>query len=408
EFASDGLTGADDYVMTQTFGVAPNRQFWIRWSNMEYGNPSSNLDNSFAVVLEETSNNIYLVDMRANNAANLSTTLGLQNTSTCGAAWMLDQVKPDATNTALLADNDYYQFSPVTTLAGTYTVGGAASDFPALSNGAALLGCGITGAVEFSVETGTYQEQVKIPIIPGVSATDTVWIHSQSGDSTDVVYSWPSANAFGNNFTLQMNGSDYVTIQGMTFERTGTNLYGGVVEVTNQAENNRFLRNQFLGISGVATANRDLFSANTLPNALQLFQNYFSGGSNGIILTGSTGYSPQVIVAGNILENCYSRSVEANLLLSPIIGLNEVTATTGSPTHTGYYIANMQGPLYFAGNKSDVTGVGAYFLGNPNVTGIPSELNNNMLKGTTAGLTLANTSLINFHFNSIQSSGAGG
>ncbi len=408
EFASDGLTGADDYVMTQTFGTAPNRQFWIRWSNMEYGNPSSNLDNSFAVVLEETSNNIYLVDMRANNAANLSTSLGLQNTSTCGAAWMLDQVQPDATNTTLPTDNDYYQFSPVGTLAGTYTVGGAASDFPALSNGAALLGCGISGAVEFSVQTGTYQEQVRLPIIPGVSAADTVWIHSQSGDSTDVVYSWPSTNTFGNNFTLQMNGADYVTIQGMTFERTGTNLYGGVIEVNNQSENARFLRNQILGINGVATANRDLFLGSFLPNGLEILQNYFNGGSKGISLSGTTGYSPQVIIAGNKLENCYSQSVELSFLLSPVVGLNEVTSTAGSPTHTGYYLNSMQGPLYFAGNKSDVTGIGASFLGNINVTGIPSEVNNNMLKGSTTGLRLATTSLINFYFNSIQSSGAAG
>ena len=56
-------TGANDYIVTKTFGSNPNRQFWIQMNTA--GN--AGVQNGWAywsIVLEEGTNNIYIVDQR--------------------------------------------------------------------------------------------------------------------------------------------------------------------------------------------------------------------------------------------------------------------------------------------------------------------------------------------------------
>ena len=140
------------------------------------------------------------------------TTVGLQNTNDCTAGWALASVNTDGTNTIAAADNDYYQFSPVATLQGLYTVGGATPDFPNISNMGALLGCGISGRGGSGRDRDLHGAG-RIPVA-GVSATDTVWIHSQSGDSTDVLWTYPSNLDASKNYLLFLDGADYVTTKG--------------------------------------------------------------------------------------------------------------------------------------------------------------------------------------------------
>lgn len=58
--------GANDNVISKTFGKTPNRQHWIQFSSYGYGLTASDGSNSayWSVVLEETTNNIYIVDNR--------------------------------------------------------------------------------------------------------------------------------------------------------------------------------------------------------------------------------------------------------------------------------------------------------------------------------------------------------
>ncbi|MBK9479022.1 MAG: hypothetical protein IPN99_09335 [Bacteroidetes bacterium] len=77
--------GTNDYVSTKTFGTAPNRQYWIHFSSFGYGTVASDGSNYtyWSIVLEETSNNIYIVDSRTGGyASTKKVSAGIQINST--------------------------------------------------------------------------------------------------------------------------------------------------------------------------------------------------------------------------------------------------------------------------------------------------------------------------------------
>jgi len=117
EFALDG--SIIEIIHTQTFGTAPERQFWIRYSGFEY----SSYDYAyFALVLEETTNIIYLVDCNYYGGGPGSATVGVQQNSS--NAVQLE----DSPDYVFLGDggysdsnNDYYEFFPSGSTLGTAT-----------------------------------------------------------------------------------------------------------------------------------------------------------------------------------------------------------------------------------------------------------------------------------------------
>lgn len=98
--------GANDNIVTKTFGTAPNRQHWILFSSYT---TASGAFTYWSIVLEETSNKIYLVDQRHSSTYNVS--LGLQLNSTtafivAGSPALAVQAGADPT----AIDNSYYEF----------------------------------------------------------------------------------------------------------------------------------------------------------------------------------------------------------------------------------------------------------------------------------------------------------
>ena len=72
-------TGVNDNIVTKTFGTAPNRQFWVFFNS--YSDAAATTDYLyFSIVLEETTNRIYIVDQRTNATATNS--VGLQMNAT--------------------------------------------------------------------------------------------------------------------------------------------------------------------------------------------------------------------------------------------------------------------------------------------------------------------------------------
>lgn len=69
-----GPTTYNSSIITKTFGTAPNRQFWIQYNFFSEANISAGWT-YWAVVLEETTNKVFIVDMK---------TLCLSGTTVCG------------------------------------------------------------------------------------------------------------------------------------------------------------------------------------------------------------------------------------------------------------------------------------------------------------------------------------
>ena len=101
-------SGTNDNICYKTFGSAPNRQYWIIYSS--YTTPGQGDYQYWAIVLEETSNHIYIVDARASQTAS-DLTAGLQINSTtafmvAGSPALASLSAGDPTP----ADNNYYEF----------------------------------------------------------------------------------------------------------------------------------------------------------------------------------------------------------------------------------------------------------------------------------------------------------
>lgn len=104
-------SGQSDYIVTKTFGSPGSQQHWIFFSSYSIpGNPSA--WSYWSIVLEEGTNNIYIVDQRNANGA-VAATLGLQfDASTAIEVAGSPNIGHLAQNAADASDNAYYAFFP--------------------------------------------------------------------------------------------------------------------------------------------------------------------------------------------------------------------------------------------------------------------------------------------------------
>ncbi len=112
-------TGANDNVVTKTFGTAPNRQFWISFNS--YSNANANDYLYYSIVLEETSNKIFIADQRTSGTASMS--LGVQVNAATGWSVAGSPAVPSLTSANFdVTDNTYYAFIPGVQVAYDMTV----------------------------------------------------------------------------------------------------------------------------------------------------------------------------------------------------------------------------------------------------------------------------------------------
>ena len=100
-------SGNDDNIVTKTFGDAPHRQHWVMFS-------AYTLNGSWtywSIVMEETTNKIYLVDQRHEAGIMGDLTLGIQiDLTTAYQVRESPNVQPMAGDDASSVDNLYYEF----------------------------------------------------------------------------------------------------------------------------------------------------------------------------------------------------------------------------------------------------------------------------------------------------------
>ena len=195
-------------------------------------------------------------------------------------------------DTSIVNNNSCYPLNGTYNIGPSYDIKNFTEAIDTLTNG-----CGITGAVIFNVESGTYNEHISIPEIIGASATNTITFQSASGDSSDVILSYAAAGE-GDNYTLKLDGADYITFKDITIEATGAE-YARLIEIGYKADYNTFSNNRLLGVlnkSELVYSNNNYSSYDTC----SVFENnLFSNGIRGINMT--TGYN--LVVSGNEFVN---------------------------------------------------------------------------------------------------------
>ena len=110
------LSGSNDAVVSKTFGTSPNRQHWVIWASAS----NSALGAGWAywgIVMEETTDNIYIVDMRSysQGGGNVALSAGIQvNSSTAysvaGSPSLGSQNTATGGGQSDALDNTYYEF----------------------------------------------------------------------------------------------------------------------------------------------------------------------------------------------------------------------------------------------------------------------------------------------------------
>lgn len=108
-----GITGigSSDQIVKKVFGTAPNRQLWVFFSSYTMGSTTASWS-YWSIVMEETTNNIYIVDQRNANGT-LAATVGVQVNSTIAYSVAgSPSVGHLSGNDPSAADNFYYSFLP--------------------------------------------------------------------------------------------------------------------------------------------------------------------------------------------------------------------------------------------------------------------------------------------------------
>ena len=243
-----------------------------------------------------------------------------------------------------LALNDTaFRYNVRNGLAGTYTINStlpkSATNFTSFSDAVtSLANGGVCGSpVVFNVAPGTYTEQIDIPVIAGVSATNTITFQG-TNDSTAVTLT-SSVSTASANFTLRLNGSNYIIFRKMTLSNTNP-TYSRVLDLSQAASNNQFLNLRLVGIS--TTSNTTQYAVVYIYNTQCQYNTFMYdriiNGSMGFYLYGiSSSYSN-----GNVIKYCYLKDFNYYGIYSyyqnGLIASYDTLQTSSTGAYAGFYL----------------------------------------------------------------------
>lgn len=276
------------------------------------------------------------------------------------------------------ANDEYAEAMGPGLLKGTYTLGGTTPDFATFAEATRYLNiCGVLDTVFVNVRQGTYLEQAVFQQIPGVSATKRLTIRKQPGAANRPQINFTALYP-NNNYALLLDGTDWVTIQGLAINALG-GTYNRAVLLRNGTSGDILDSN---AISSPAAASVDGCMMSEPANdcsGLSLVNNNFSGGVYGLRVKATapvnvnvmsnrfTGYTLTGIEAdrvnGSMIDHNFlttTANATTGLLLSTIGGGAQITSNVVReiPSGTGIRIRNSSGsavtPLLLANNMVQV------------------------------------------------------
>jgi hypothetical protein len=211
-------------------------------------------------------------------------------------------------------------------MSGSYTIGGASSDFDSISHAVdSLISNGVSGSVIFNIRPGTYEEQLIIPEIFGASAANTITFQSESGNAEDVI--WQYAPTFTKDYIVLLDDADFIRFFNIHFySGLLPGDYSTGIRFINEVDDIQISGNIFFGNDERTGAL--IFDPDTepgSPNHLTITNNEFydfeeaaiklngTGNHVGVIISGNTIYDPQSYF-GITIDNYDSLSIENNMV----------------------------------------------------------------------------------------------
>lgn len=286
-------------------------------------------------------------------------------------------------------------------LSGNYTInaaGSGARNFTSFTQAVTALTCGgVNGAVTINVAPGSYTEQIVIGGINGASVTNTVTF---DGDTalTRVLDFNPTVNTAA--FTLKLDGANYVTIRNLTISSSGTSGFGGAVQVGNNCNNIKLVKNiiQITGPGTTSTAQGYfpvLISGSTNINSpstqitnssnIEVDSNKIISGYAGVWMYGNnSSYTNNIFVRDNVIDSALQYGTYFSFTDRTVVDRNQlnmrIVGVTGS---YGIYLGNINATgtnsLSIIGNRifnAGQFGIYGYFASTANPTSRSKMINN--------------------------------
>ncbi len=298
-------------------------------------------------------------------------------------------------------------------LAGTYSVGDTASNFLTINQAInTIQNCGVSASAVFIIKQGIYNEQLTIGSIPGASSINTITFKSLTGNPDDVVLQY-AASGTNDNWTLRLNGAQYVTFKQMTIKAIGLS-YGRAVEFISGANHNVISYNKII-TSTTSTTNDfvGIYSSTTLDQYNKITNNIIVGGNRGISLIGSSSSITEhgTIIEDNTITDFYSSGARISYQDSLQFNNNNIENRINSGMPSGASLSN----CYFfkvLGNKIKINSLSinhGIVISNANANAAnPNIVANNFISiygiGTDngKGLSVHNSNYVDLYYNSIN------
>jgi len=301
-----------------------------------------------------------------------------------------------------------YEYTPTysTPYVGNLTIGGGGT-FPSFTVAIdSLKKNGVSGPVTIDVESNLYNEQISVPAIPGVDATNTLTFQSAAGDSTQVVMQY-SASSSSDNYVVFLNGADYITFKHMTFKSTGA-TYARIFRLNGRARDITISNNILDGNGNPAgsTNMAPITSFEDNADYLTITNNVIKDGDRGIQLEGaSTSDKSNGVV---IAHNQFPVGHELNVYLKWHTDFEINNNTFQNFTNTGTYIHECTSPYHIKNNEFSSTAVKerGIYVNNCDGTGDGGLIYNNFIhvenSADIRGIWIYNSWYQSFYNNSIN------
>jgi hypothetical protein len=345
-FNTAGSTSASDITNAKVYYTASSSAFA---AVNQFGSAVANPNGSFTVTGTRTlsaGNNYFWLAYDVSPTAVSGNVVDAQcNSITVGGIARTPTVtNPTGSRTILASFSGIYTIDPN---------GSGSRNFINFTNAInAMLAAGVSGPTTFQVAASTYGEQLTIPSIPGVSATNTVTFDGGTGNAASRIISFSVNAAYAS--VITMNGADYLKFKNLTVNSTNAS-YGYCFLFTNPTGSNpseyNEISNCVLNVPANTTSSYHipLVASNTTSYSsygnwanYNLFQNNtLNSGYFGVSWMGQSSSLTQNVgneFIGNTIQNWYYYGMY--MWYSSAVKINKnriVQRTTGTYTTTGGY-----------------------------------------------------------------------
>ncbi|MCK4578790.1 MAG: fibronectin type III domain-containing protein, partial [Candidatus Marinimicrobia bacterium] len=303
--------------------------------------------------------------------------------------------------------------APTLIISGTYTIG-TGDDF-ATFNAAVdtLKKYGIAGPVTFLVNDETFTEQVTIPPIAGVSATDTIVFMADTANTGDATLVYNAVGVF-DNWVVKIDSADYITFKDLTLGALDY-TYARVIKLVGHSHNINIVGNTLVGSASTSTDTSeyratiygyDVSGDNTVIDGNTFVQNNY-----GVYIYAAD--SPTgLIIKSNIFTDPSRAAVYLRYYVAPMIGWN--TMTGSRYTFQGMSLVGCTGAIEIKHNYIDGVGGGTGIslsscTGTPVIA--PGLTANNVIhlggSGTSTGISVSNYQEQHIYHNSVHQANSG-